>query len=71
MQVNLFPKVCNAVRAMAECCTKSGTPVAKSEVYNETWLLRMVLACIHDCTEETFVTHNKRLEIRLRRYIRR
>ena len=61
MQVNLFPKVCNAVRAMAECCTKSGTPVAKSEVYNETWLLRMVLACIHDCTEEAFVTQNKKI----------
>ena len=61
MQVNLFPKVCNAVRAMAECCIKSGTPVAKSEVYNETWLLRMVLACIHDCTEEAFVIQNKKI----------
>ena len=48
MQVELFPSICKAVSAMAECCTDSGTPVAKSEVYNETWLLRMVLACIHD-----------------------
>ena len=54
MQVELFPTIYKAVTAMAECCTNSGTPIAKSEVYNETWLLRMVLACIHDYNEDCF-----------------
>lgn len=61
MQVELFPKICKAVTAMAECCTESGTPVAKSEVYNETWLLRMVLACIHDYKGD-FVTGDAKIK---------
>lgn len=46
--IKLFPNVCEAVRAMERCCGANGTPIARSEVYNETWLLRMVLSCIHD-----------------------
>lgn len=47
-EIKLFPNVCEAVRAMKRCCGDNGTPIAQSEVYNETWLLRMVLSCIHD-----------------------
>ncbi len=49
-RIKLFPNVCEAVRAMERCCGDNGTPIARSEVYNETWLLRMVLSCIHDYT---------------------
>ena len=48
MEIKLFPNVCDAVKAMEKCCGDDGTPIARSEVYNETWLLRMVLSCIHD-----------------------
>ena len=48
MEIELFPKVCEAVKAMEACCGQYGTPIARSEVYNETWLLRMVLSCLHD-----------------------
>ncbi len=61
MHVELFPKICKAVTAMSECCTDSGTSVAKSEVYNETWLLRMVLACIHDYKGD-FVTGDAKIK---------
>ena len=47
----LFQKFNTAVKAMALCCDgedASKSPVAKSEVYNETWMLRMTLAAIHD-----------------------
>ena len=48
MEIELFPRVCEAVEAMEACCGQYGTPIARSEVYNETWLLRMVLSCLHD-----------------------
>lgn len=38
-----------AAKAIALCCNDDGkSPVAKSEVYNETWMLRLALAFIHD-----------------------
>lgn len=43
----MFQEVNKAVKAMLDCCGE-GKPMAKSEVLNETWLLRMVLALIHD-----------------------
>ena len=56
-EIKLFPYVFDAVQALEKCCGKVSSdsesattclPVAKSEVYNETWLLRLVLAFIHD-----------------------
>lgn len=47
----LFPKFMIATKAMALCCEPDGelpSPVAGSEVYNETWMLRLTLALIHD-----------------------
>ncbi len=47
----LFKSINSAVNAMSECCCVDKnieSPVAESEVYNETWMLRMILALIHD-----------------------
>ncbi len=46
----LFPNFMNAVNALRECCGENAEipPIARSEVYNETWLLRLTLALIHD-----------------------
>lgn len=45
----LFPQMEIAAKAIALCCNDDGkSPVAKSEVYNETWMLRLALAFIHD-----------------------
>lgn len=48
----LFPKFQKAVEALSECCrTEDGKeipPIARSEVYNETWMLRLTLALLHD-----------------------
>ena len=48
----LFPKFQNAVKFLSECCgPKEGCeipPIARSEVYNETWMLRLTLALLHD-----------------------
>ena len=47
--VKLFPPTKLAVEAMALCCNDiDKSPVAPSEVYNETWMLRMMLSFIHD-----------------------
>lgn len=60
--MKLFPRMELAVRAMALCCsddereehnkTQSAdcdkSPIARSEVFNETWMLRLTLALIHD-----------------------
>ena len=47
--VKLFPPTKLAVEAMALCCDDiDKSPVAPSEVYNETWMLRMMLSFIHD-----------------------
>ena len=47
----LFKSINSAVNAMSECCCVDKnieSPVAESEVFNETWMLRMILALIHD-----------------------
>ena len=46
----LFPNFMAAVNALKECCGKNveTPPIARSEVYNETWMLRLTLALIHD-----------------------
>ena len=45
----LFPKMKSAVDAIASCCDDNDESlVARSEVYNETWMLRMMLSFIHD-----------------------
>ena len=56
-EIKLFPYMFDAVRVLEKCCGTASSdsessafrfPIAKSEVYNETWLLRLVLAFIHD-----------------------
>lgn len=50
----LFSKMEIAATAMSLCCDDDGeSPVAKSEVYNETWMLRLALAFIHDHIDES------------------
>lgn len=62
--MKLFPKMELAVKAMALCCPDkkddgdktihddiNKSPIARSEVFNETWMLRLTLALIHDCVE--------------------
>ncbi len=46
----LFPNFMNAVNALRECCGENAEipPIARSEVFNETWMLRLTLALIHD-----------------------
>lgn len=44
----MFPKFWEAVEAIAECCDKDSPILARSEVYNETWMLRLMLARIYD-----------------------
>jgi hypothetical protein len=47
--IKLFSPTKLAVEAMASCCGDGDkSPVAPSEVYNETWMLRMTLSFIHD-----------------------
>ena len=48
VQTKLFPRFMIAVKAMGLCCETPDQPVARSEVYNETWMLRLTLAAIHD-----------------------
>lgn len=64
--MKLFPKMKSAVEAMASCCPddekeeynntasndNNKLPIARSEVFNETWMLRLTLALIHDYTNE-------------------
>ena len=47
----MFDDVKAATDALLRCCTNSGKPIAQSEVYNETWLLRMVLAKLYDTVD--------------------
>ena len=56
-EMKLFPLVLNAVQALEACCDKrdgseSNYPIASSEVYNETWMLRMTLAFLHDYSDD-------------------
>lgn len=51
----MFDNVKAATDALLRCCNISGRPIAQSEVYNETWLLRLVLAKLYDTTDtDTF-----------------
>lgn len=63
--MKLFPKMELAVKAMALCCpdkkddgdktihdNSNKSPIARSEVFNETWMLRLTLALIHDYAED-------------------
>jgi len=52
-EMKLFPLVLKAVQALEDCCdqrdgSETNYPIASSEVYNETWMLRMTLAFLHD-----------------------
>ena len=62
----LFPKFKAAVEDLSECCsTEAGCeipPIAKSEVFNETWMLRLTLALLHDY-EGNFNIENKKNNI--------
>ena len=48
----LFPQFKEAVIALSKCCGPKEDheipPIARSEVYNETWMLRLTLALLHD-----------------------
>lgn len=44
----MFPRFWEAVEAIAKCCDKDKPILARSEVYNETWMLRLMLARIYD-----------------------
>lgn len=47
----LFSKFKAAVNDLMECCEPNVyeiPPIARSEVYNETWMLRLTLALLHD-----------------------
>lgn len=46
----LFPKFWDAVEAMAKCFDIDKPVLSKSEVFNETWMLRLTLARIYDFT---------------------
>jgi len=48
----MFDDVKAATDALLRCCNISGKPIARSEVYNETWLLRMVLAKLYDVADD-------------------
>lgn len=50
----LFPKFWEAVVAMDKCCEIDRHVLAKSEVYNETWMLRLTLARIYDYDKKEF-----------------
>ena len=63
--MKLFPRMELAVKAMALCCENEDdgkascgdvekSPIARSEVFNETWMLRLALALIHDYDKESF-----------------
>ena len=60
--MKLFPRMELAVKAMALCCENEEdgkarcgdvekSPIARSEVFNETWMLRLTLAALHDYGE--------------------
>ena len=63
----LFPKFLRAVNALRDCCgdKKEIPPIAKSEVYNETWMLRLTLALINDSELDFSKIGNKRKEYAL------
>ena len=44
----MFPQFWEAVEAIAKCCDRDKPILARSEVYNETWMLRLMLARIYD-----------------------
>ena len=57
----LFKSIDSAVNAMSECCCDGKnieSPLAESEVYNETWMLRMILALIHDYSGDFVVAND-------------
>ena len=59
----LFPQFYAAVKALRECCGEDGyekPPIARSEVYNETWMLRLTLALLHDYKGEFNIDGNKK-----------
>ena len=61
--VKMFDNVKAATDALLRCCNISGKPIARSEVYNETWLLRMVLAKLYDVTDDFTGDHAEILEV--------
>ena len=50
----LFPRLWDVVEALAKCCEIDKPVLSKSEVFNETWMLRLTLARIHDYYTEEF-----------------
>ena len=59
----MFDNVKAATDALLRCCNISGKPIARSEVYKETWLLRMVLAKLYDVTDDFTGDHAEILEV--------
>ena len=67
-EMKLFPLVLKAVQALEACCDKgdglkTNYPIASSEVYNETWMLRMTLAFLHDYSEDFKCVNTETAEV--------
>ena len=56
----MFPKFWEAVEAMAKCCDTDTPVLARSEVYNETWMLRLMLARIYDFSGDFKIDKQKK-----------
>lgn len=68
----MFPKFWEAVEAIAKCCDKEKPILARSEVYNETWMLRLMLARIYDFDGDfEIVEPKKKALIMIRNAVRR
>ncbi len=72
----LFPKMELAVKALALCCPdkkencgklecdgNNKSPIARSEVFNETWMLRLTLALIHDYEGKFSLSGDKKIAL--------
>lgn len=64
----LFNTFYATVRTLSLCAEDAASPVAQSEIFNETWMLRLVLALIHDydgdfkCTNDMDGSKRRALE---------
>ena len=55
----LFPTMYQAVEKLMHCCDEI-SPIARSEVFNETWMLRLTLALLHDYTDVFSIEEGKK-----------
>lgn len=69
----LFNTFYAAVRTLSLCAEDGASPVAMSEIFNETWMLRLILALIHDHDEDFVCTDSRKKEAleRIRETVRR